>query len=177
MAKEKKETKKKESKETVDERSYNIPLRREFMKVQRYKRAKKAVNAVKKFLSRHMKSETIKVGKNLNKKIWERGIKNPPHHVKVTARKDKEGVVFAELFGIPAEKDEKKDAKKKPGKLTETAGEKPKELAEATQKELAAGQKAEELEKEIEKEATMDPEKKESEEDIRKALNALKGKK
>ncbi|MGC8929807.1 MAG: 50S ribosomal protein L31e, partial [Candidatus Woesearchaeota archaeon] len=72
------------------ERTYNIPLRKEFMKVPKYKKAKKAVKAVKEFLSRHLKQDDldkIKIGEKLNLKIWEHGIKNPPHHIKVNAIK------------------------------------------------------------------------------------------
>ena len=81
------------------ERTYIIPLRREFIKVARYKRAKKAVNAVKTFLTRHMRSEDIKLGNVLNNELWKRGIESPPGKVKVTVTKDDKGTVKAELFG------------------------------------------------------------------------------
>ena len=58
------------------ERTYNIPLRKEYQKVAKHKRSKKAVTALKQFLSKHMKSETVKIGRNLNEFIWEKGIKN-----------------------------------------------------------------------------------------------------
>ncbi len=95
------------------ERVYNVPLRREWLKAPPYKRAKKAVAAVRQFLMRHMKGEQVKLGSHLNEAIWERGIKKPPHHVKVTAIKDDDGVVRAELFGFALEapkKEEKKGA-------------------------------------------------------------------
>ncbi len=81
------------------ERTYNIPLRREFQKAPCWNRSKRAVTAVRGFLRRHMKSDSIKLGKSLNEHIWKHGIKNPPHHVKVTAVKDEKGEVRAELFG------------------------------------------------------------------------------
>lgn len=177
MAKEKKTKAKKEKKKTTEERTYNIPLRREFLKVPRYKRSKKAVSAVRKFLSKHMKSDNVKVGKYLNLKIWERGIKNPPHHVKVTAKKDEDGTVFAELAGAPAEKKEtKKEEAKEKKEKAEKKTEQGKEQFEAAQKGISEGEKAEELEREIEKEATMNPEKKQSEEEIKETIKALKGK-
>lgn len=96
----------------VLERTYNIPLRREFLKVARYMRAKKAGIAVRQFLERHMKGKA-KLGNHLNKKIWEHGIKNPPHHVKVTAIKYDDNVIRAELVGFPVEPlKEEKEAKK-----------------------------------------------------------------
>ena len=83
-------------------RTYNIPLRREFMKVPKYKRAKKAITALKQFVKRHMKIdnlENIKIGKHLNEEIWKHSIKNPPHHVKVNILKDlKENKAIVELF-------------------------------------------------------------------------------
>lgn len=88
------------------ERIYNIPLRKEYMKVPRWKRTKKATSALRQFLQKHMKSENVKLGKEINEELWKHGIKNPPHHVKVTVTKDKDGVVRAELFG-------KKEAAKK----------------------------------------------------------------
>ena len=37
------------------EREYVVPLRREWLKVQKYKRANKAIKALKVFIARHMK--------------------------------------------------------------------------------------------------------------------------
>ncbi len=86
------------------ERTYNIPLRKEFMKAPKYKRTNKAVIALREFLAKHMKSDSIIIGSYLNSKLWERGIRRPPHHVKVTAVKDEKGVVTAELVGAPQPK-------------------------------------------------------------------------
>lgn len=101
------------------ERTYNIPLRKEFSKTPRWKRTNKAVSALRSFISRHMKSDVIKIGKNLNNFLWKHGIKNPPHHVKVNLVKEDDGVVKAELFGhkyeeLTKEEMEKKQEKKKP---------------------------------------------------------------
>ena len=80
-----------------------------------------------------MKSEDVRLSKELNEEMWKHGIKNPPHHVKVTVMKDDKGVVRAELFGAekPASKKEKKErkaAKKEAKKETKSA----KESTEAT---------------------------------------------
>jgi len=82
-------------------RVYSIPLRKEFRKVPRYKRAKKAVFAVKTFLAKHMKSDIaqVKIGKFLNLKLWKNGIKNPPAKVAIHVEKEEDGVIKAELFG------------------------------------------------------------------------------
>ena len=86
------------------ERTYTIPLRREFRKVAGWKKTKKAVRAVKEFLQKHMKSDNVKLSTTLNEKLWKHGIKNPPHHIKVSVSKDENGVVNAELFGVKKEK-------------------------------------------------------------------------
>jgi large subunit ribosomal protein L31e len=88
--------------ETNIEREYVIPLRKEWQKVPRYKRANKAVKAIKEFLVRHMKVydrdlNKVRVDKYLNSEIWFRGIKHPPARIKVKAVKDSEGIVRVEL--------------------------------------------------------------------------------
>ena len=108
----------------VLERTYTVPLRREYQKAPRWKRTEKAVVGLQKFLAKHMKSDNVLLSTPLNNELWKHGIKNPPHHVKVTATKDKEGVVRAELFGIKEEpkKVVKKKAEVKP-EVTETVKE------------------------------------------------------
>ena len=113
-------------------RTYNIPLRKEFMKVPRHKRSKKAVKALKQFVQRHMKIDSmdnIKVGKFLNEHIWKHGIKNPPHHVKVDIIKDiKNNKAIVELFGKEIKFADKKEEVKEgmadrvKGKLGEKFG-------------------------------------------------------
>ena len=80
---------------TDNEREHIIPLRKEWRKVPRYKRANKAVKAVKEFLARHMKIRDrdlnkIKIDTSLNEIIWFRGIKKPLAKVKVKAVKEGE---------------------------------------------------------------------------------------
>ena len=94
------------------ERQYTIPLKREVLKVPRYRRAKKAIKKVKEFLARHMKAEEkdVKVGRWLNEQIWERGIKTPPNKVRVNVSKDDKGIVHVELIEL-SERAKKIDAK------------------------------------------------------------------
>ncbi len=117
--------KKEEKSKVVLEREYIIPLRKEFQKAPKYKRAKKTIKALKEFLAKHMKSDNIKIGKYLNLKVWEHGIKNPPHKVKVKVEKFDDGLVKAELVGAPVEKP--KEEKKKPVKKEEKKEVLPKE--------------------------------------------------
>tara|TARA_Y100000310_G_scaffold324914_1_gene387498 strand:+ start:11232 stop:11573 length:342 start_codon:yes stop_codon:yes gene_type:complete len=82
------------------ERTYNVPLRKEYQKVPNWRRTKKAVKALREFLAKHMKSDNVKLSKELNEELWKHGIKNPPHHVKVNVKKNEDGEVRAQLFGV-----------------------------------------------------------------------------
>ena len=131
--------KKTENKIEKLEREYTIPLRKEWMKVPRYRKTNKAVKAVKEFLVRHMKIRDgdlnkIKVDRFLNELLWMRGVKNPPSKVKVKAIKEGD-IVRAELVEMPANIKFKK--------LRE-------EKVESTAKEIAKKRKAEKVETESE---------------------------
>lgn len=96
-----------------EERVYVIPLRRIFLGFPKYKRANKALRGVREYLEKHLKSDKIRIGKGLNEEIWKHGIKEPPHHVKVIAKKDKDGVITAELFGYVDRKAKRLEEKQK----------------------------------------------------------------
>ncbi len=101
------------------ERTYTIPLRKGWLKAPRYRRAKKAVNTLKEFLVRHMKSEDVRVMPELNLEIWKHGMKNPPSRVKVNVSKDDKGVVKAQLFGVSMVQEVKEEKKGIVKKLAE----------------------------------------------------------
>lgn len=144
-----------ETKTQMNEREYVIPLRREWMKVARYKRSKKSVVAIKEFIARHMRvkdrdTKLVKVDKYLNNEIWFRGGKKPPAKIKVRAAKDSDGVVKVDFVEVPEhvkfikarqEKIHKKAEKKKKAEPSE---EEKQEKAEKTEEE----KKEEEAEKE-----------------------------
>jgi len=99
----------------ADERTYTIPLRKEWLKVAHYRRSKKAVSAVRAFVQKHMKNDDVKIGRYLNMHLWSRGMKSPPHKVTVNVSKveDKDkSYVKVELVGAP---EVKKIEKKKTG--------------------------------------------------------------
>lgn len=101
------------------ERSYTVPLRREWLKAPRYKRAKKAVIALKQFLQKHMKTEDVRLGRKLNLELWKQGIRAPPPRVKVNVVKTEEGVAYAELFPHKYELNLKEPEKKGVAKVVE----------------------------------------------------------
>lgn len=143
------------------ERTYNVPLRKGFQKAPKYRRTKKAINVLRKFLSKNMKSDNVKIGKYINLELWKDGIKNPPHHVKVNVTKDSEGVVRAELVGAPVEKlkkasvkKEKKEEKKPEDKIEQSLS----DLEQKTEKiKQDKAEEAKVIEKEEVKEAKEQP--------------------
>lgn len=85
---------------------HTIPLRKESMKAAFKKRTTRAVKAITAYVVRHAKvrPEFVIVGEELNEKLWERGITNPPARVQVdiTKTKDKDGndEAFVNLVGF-----------------------------------------------------------------------------
>jgi large subunit ribosomal protein L31e len=148
-------------------RSYVIPLRSAYRNKPKYKRTPKAVRAVKEFLEKHMKSEDVKLGQNLNRLLWSKGVKNPPAKVKVEVEK-KDDVVYAELEGVKYHEPTLEDIKaereaaekaakeaKKPGKKEDK-----KETEEASKAEKKSEDKKETKSEEPKKEAKAAPAKK-----------------
>lgn len=116
--------KKEDTKKPVLERTYNVPLRKQYMRAPNWNRTPRAVRALKAFIVKHMKSDNVIIGVHANRLLWKNGVKNPPHHIKVTAIKDAEGRVVAELVG--AKDKAEGPQKKKAAKLKEKEAKKPK---------------------------------------------------
>lgn len=103
-----KEKKKEDDAESkiILEREYIVPLRKEWLKVQKYKRANKAVKALKQFIAKHMKVydrdlKKIKVDILVNNELRFRGMKKPAAKLKVRAVKRENGIVEVKLVNIP----------------------------------------------------------------------------
>ena len=109
--------KKTETKTEKIEREYIIPLREKVRVVPRYKKVNKAVKSVKEFLARHMKIRDrdlnkIKIDRYLNEALWFRGIRKPPHKIKVKAVKEGD-IVRVELAKLPVKLKFKKEREEK----------------------------------------------------------------
>ncbi len=145
-----------------EKRSYIIPLRRGFINTPKYYRAKKAVSTLRIFIQKHMKVKVVRIGPELNKKLWERGIRNPLHKVKVSALKqlvkDKKGKTI-ELVKVELEGVEYKEAVKS------TKEEKQEGLAEKIASKITGKEAPKEEIKEISKEESKPVPKKESKEE------------
>ncbi len=134
------------------EREYIIPLRREWLKAPEYKRVRKSVKTIRKFIAKHMKvperdESQVKINKWLNHELWFRGIKHPPAKIKVKVRKyiDHVDVELAEIPEhvkwliakeaqrlVPSKEPKKKEGKKEEKTEGEEKKEDKKEKIEAT---------------------------------------------
>ncbi len=127
------------------EREYIIPLRSEWRKVANYRRAGRAVKAIKKFIARHMKIPDrdltkVKMDIWLNQEVWFRGKKKPPAKIKVKAIKEGD-IVKVELAELPefvrfekAKRERRHIPAEKP-KAPEKIEEKPEEKTDEEKKE------------------------------------------
>ncbi|MBN1167247.1 MAG: 50S ribosomal protein L31e [Methanospirillaceae archaeon] len=82
--------------EKLKEQIYVIPLGK-VRRAPRWKRSKTAMTDIRKFLSRHMKSEDVRLDMGINEHIWKQGSQNPPSRVRIRAMKFEDGQVQAEL--------------------------------------------------------------------------------
>ncbi len=136
----------------AEEKIYTIPLRKAYKKAEK-KRTPYAARLIKSFLMTHTKAKTVKLGQELNKTLWTRGIRRPPRKVRIKAVKEGD-MVKAELVGFEYQefkvqpKTEKKGTKEK---LMERLG--PKAIQkEEEDKKIEGKEKTEEAKKEIAKE-------------------------
>lgn len=104
-----KKKKKGKEEEIVEERFYTIPLGRASVRPPK-KRAPRAVQMIKAFVTKHMKLEMrveeeeereelpkLIISQEVNEKVWGRGIEKPPRKIRVRAAKDRDGNVTVYL--------------------------------------------------------------------------------
>ena len=163
------------------EREYIIPLRKQWLKVPEYKRANKAVKAIKQFLVKHMKVydrdlRKIKINILLNNEVRFRGMRKPPARIKVRAKKYDDGKVKVELVDIPPIIKFKLDReKRKEEAVDKKKTEEAKRIEAARKAAEEAGKKEKEEEKKEGVEAEKEEEKKEKKEStIEAGLKAAK---
>ena len=118
------------------ERTMTVDLRKDFVDTPLYKRAKKAVTSLREHIMQHTKATEVKIGKHLNLKMWERGMRNPAHKVTFVVTKDDKGVVTAELANIPVKK--QKPAKAASKKTEKAAVQEKKAETTAAPEKIAA---------------------------------------
>ena len=77
------------AKQKAEERIYIVPLRKAKYRAPRTKRAAKAMRFLRRFISKHMKADKVKITQRLNERLWERGISYVPSRLKVRAKREK----------------------------------------------------------------------------------------
>ncbi len=82
----------------VEERVYVVPLRKAWV-APRGERAPKAIRILRRFIERHMKTESVIISNEVNEAVWRRGIEKPPRKIRVRALKDEDGNVTVKLAG------------------------------------------------------------------------------
>ncbi len=135
-------------------KEYVIPLRRIWIRVPEYRRAGKAIKAIKKFIAKHMKVaerdlDKVKLDVYFNNEIWFRGRASPPAKVKVRAIKEGDivRVEFAETpkyVNFLKKKHEKfqREAEKKEEAKPKEEAEKKEEKTEEQKKDESEKEKA-----------------------------------
>lgn len=101
--------KEEEEVEIVEERIYTIPLQKALIRPPK-KRAPRAMRMIREFITKHMKLEMrveeeeekeelpkLIISKEVNEKVWSKGIEKPPRKIRVRAAKDKDGNVTVYL--------------------------------------------------------------------------------
>lgn len=82
-----------EEEEIIDERIYNVPLRKAYWVGSRLSRSNKSVKILREFVERHMKPEELLIQPEVNELIWARGIQKPPRRIRIRATKNAENLV------------------------------------------------------------------------------------
>ena len=108
--------------EEVLERIYTINLGKVLLSPNN-QRAKRAINMIREFASRHMKSEKVKIEEDVSHLVWERGIRHPPRKIRVKLTKDDDDNIIVSKY----QEEKKVEEKPKEKKVEEKVEEKPKE--------------------------------------------------
>jgi len=100
--------------EEVLERIYTINLGKVLLSPKNH-RAKRAINMIREFASKHMKSETVKIEEEISHLVWERSIRYPPRKIRVKLTKDEDGnIIVSKYQEEKPKKEEKKVVEEKP---------------------------------------------------------------
>jgi large subunit ribosomal protein L31e len=111
------------------ERVYTINLGKVLLSPNN-QRAKRAINMIREFAIRHMKSETVKIEEDVSHLVWARGIRHPPRKIRVKLTKDDDGTVLISKYEEEI-KTKKETVKEKPKvQKSDKVEEKPTEKAE-----------------------------------------------
>lgn len=147
------------------ERIYTINLGKVLLSPNN-QRAKRAINMIREFATKHMKSENVKIEEEISHLVWARGIRHPPRKIRVKITKDDGNVIVSKYQEekkaeeVSKKSDKKSDDKKKTGKKSD---DKPKkEEKKVEEKKVEEKPKKEEKSKKAEEKPKSEEKKTES---------------
>jgi len=94
------------------ERVYTIPLGKVLLSQSQH-RAVRAINMIREFARKHMKTQEIKIDEEVAHLIWSKGVRSPPRKIRVKMVKTDDGYILVTNYQDDVESDEK-DSKKSP---------------------------------------------------------------
>ena len=111
------------------ERVYTIPLGKVLLSANTH-RAVRAINMIKEFARRHMKTYNVKIDEEISHIIWARGVRSPPRKIRVKMTKTDEGYILVTPYEDEVESEPIIEKEPTP-KITENVDpEKPEEIIE-----------------------------------------------
>ena len=94
------------------ERVYTIPLGKVLLSQSQH-RAVRAINMIREFARKHMKTQEIKIDEEVAHLIWSKGVRSPPRKIRVKMVKTDDGYILVTNYQDDVESNEK-DSKKSP---------------------------------------------------------------
>ena len=94
------------------ERVYTIPLGKVLLSQSQH-RSVRAINMIREFARKHMKTQEIKIDEEVAHLIWSRGVRSPPRKIRVKMVKTDDGYILVTNYQDDIESEEK-DSKKSP---------------------------------------------------------------
>ena len=94
------------------ERVYTIPLGKVLLSQSQH-RAVRAINMIREFARKHMKTQEIKIDEEVAHLIWSKGVRSPPRKIRVKLTKTDDGYILVTNYEDdvePTEKDSKKSS-------------------------------------------------------------------
>lgn len=130
------------------ERIYTINLGKVLLSPNN-QRAKRAINMIREFATKHMKSENIKIEEEVSHLVWARGIRHPPRKIRVKITKDDGNVIVSKY----QEEKTVEETSKKSDKKSNSKSKKEDKKSEGKPKKVEE-KKSEETPKKVEEKKT-----------------------
>ena len=111
------------------ERVYTIPLGKVLLSANTH-RAVRAINMIKEFARRHMKTHTIKIDEEISHIIWARGVRSPPRKIRVKMTKTDEGYILVSPYQDEIDSEVVPEKVSTPEVTDNVESEKPEEIVE-----------------------------------------------